>query len=116
MEVVVFSVEPIELTGDERAELERRARAHTSTVREAKRARIIVLCADGVPLRRIAGEVGMDQHQVGVWRRRFLDDGLDGLVDRPRSGRPRRLGHDERMIMAAVATSQRDPDDPVGFP
>lgn len=109
----MFTVEPIELTAEERVELERRANAHTSTVREARRARIVLLCADGVSLRRIASMVDMDQHQVGEWRRRFLTDRLEGLVDQPRSGRPRRLGHDERMEMAAVATSERDPADPV---
>lgn len=109
----MFTVEPIELTLEERAELERRANAHTSTVRAARRARIILLCADGLALRRIAAVVEMDQHQVGRWRRRFLAHRLDGLVDQPRSGRPRRLGHDERMEMAAVATSERDPADPV---
>lgn len=109
----MFTVEPIELTVEERAELERRANAHTSTVREARRARIVLLCADGVPLRRIAKEVGMDQHQVGQWRRRFLAHRLDGLGDQPRSGRPRRLGHDERMEIAAIATSERDATDPV---
>lgn len=109
----MFTVEPIVLTEDERAELERRANAHTSTVREARRARIVLLCADGVPLRRIAAVVDMDQHQVGLWRRRFLARRLDGLVDQPRSGRPRRLGHDERMEIAAVATSERDSADPV---
>jgi transposase len=109
----VFTVEPIELSEDERLELKRRANAHTSTVREARRARVILLCADGVRLRCIAGMVGMDQHQVGEWRRRFLADRLDGLGDQPRSGRPRRLGHDQRLEMAAVATSERDPADPV---
>lgn len=109
----MFTVEPIELSAEERVELERRANAHTSTVREARRARIVLLCAQGVPLRRIAGVVDMDQHQVGQWRRRFLADRLDGLADQPRSGRPRRLGHDERMEMAAIATSERDPADPV---
>lgn len=109
----MFTVEPIELSEDEQAELERRAGAHTSTVRVARRARIILLCADGVPLRRIATTVGMDQHQVGQWRRRFLADRLDGLADQARPGRPRRLGHDERMKMAALATSERDPADPV---
>jgi len=109
----VFTVEPIELTAEERIELERRANAHTSTVREARRARIVLLCADGVPLRRIASMVDMDQHQVGEWRRRFLAERIEGLVDQPRSGRPRRLGHDERMEMAAIATSERDPADPV---
>ena len=109
----MFSVEPIELTPDERAVLEKRAGAHTATVREARRARIILLCAEGVPLRQIGQRVGMDQHQVGEWRRRFLADRVDGLADRPRSGRPRRLGHDERMTMAAIATCERDPADPV---
>src|SRR5512132_2326120 len=77
----VFTVEPIALTEDERTELERRAGAHTSTVRAARRAKVILLCADGVPLRRIATTVGMDQHQVGQWRRRFLAARLGGLAD-----------------------------------
>ena len=64
-------------------------------------------------MRQIAERVGMDQHQVGLWRKRFLADRLDGLNDQPRSGRPRRLGHDERMQIAALATSARDPADPV---
>lgn len=109
----MFTVEPLVLTDDESVELRRRANAATSSVRDARRAEIVLLCADGMPLRQIAGRVGMDQHQVGVWRRRFLNHGLDGLVDEPRSGRPRRLGHDERMAMAAIATSERDPADPV---
>jgi transposase len=74
---------------------------------------VVLLCADGVPLRQIDERVGMDQHQVGLWRRRFLEHRLDGLADLARSGRPRRLGHDERLKMAAIATSERDPADPV---
>jgi transposase len=109
----MFTVEPLVISGEERIELERRARAHTSTQREARRARVILLCAEGMALRQIGRVVGMDQHQVGVWRRRFLEHRLDGLVDQPRSGRPRRLGHDERLKMAAIATSERDPADPV---
>jgi transposase len=109
----MFSVEVLEITGEERVELERRVRAHTSTQREARRAGVILGCAEGVPLRQIGCAVGMDQHQVGLWRRRFIEGRLDGLNDQPRSGRPRRLGHDERLQMAAVATSQRDPADPV---
>ena len=109
----MFTVEPLVITDEERGELERRARAHTSTQREARRARVVLLCADGVPLRQIDERVGMDQHQVGLWRRRFLEHRLDGLADLARSGRPRRLGHDERLKMAAIATSERDPADPV---
>lgn len=109
----MFTVPAVELTDEERSELERRSRAHTSTQREARRARAILLCGEGVPLRQVGPTVGLNEHQVTVWRRRFLAERLDGLVDAPRSGRPRRLDHDARMQMAAVATSERDPADPV---
>ena len=109
----MFKVAAIVLSPEERVELERRARALTSQVRVARRAQVILLCADGVPLRQIGPLVDMDQHQVGLWRRRFLGDRLDGLNDLPRPGRPRRFGHDERLKIAATATSARGPDDPV---
>ena len=109
----MFSVPVLEITVEERAELERRSRAHTSTQREARRARAVLLCAEGMPLRQIGPTVGLNEHQVTVWRRRFLADRLDGRVEAPRSGRPRRLDHDMRLKMAAVATSERDPADPV---
>jgi len=51
----------------------------SSSQREARRSRVILLCADGVPLRQINEIVGIDQHQVGLWRRRFLEHRLDGL-------------------------------------
>lgn len=97
----------------ERVELQRRARASTSQVRVARRAKAILLCADDVPLRQSGATVDMDQHQVGVWRRHFLTDRLDGLKDAQRPGTPRRFGHDERIKMTAIATSAREPDDPV---
>ena len=109
----MFNVAALVLSDEERVELERRARAQTSQVRVARRARVILLCAEGVALRQIGPRVGMDQHQVGVWRRRFLADRLKGLDDLPRAGRPRRFGHDERLKIAATATSAREPDDPV---
>ena len=67
----MFNVAALVLSDEERVELERRARAQTSQVRVARRARVILLCAEGVALRQIGPRVGMDQHQVGVWRRRF---------------------------------------------
>ena len=104
---------PITLTDEERAELNRRVAALTTTVRAARRARIILLAADGVPSRQISLIVGMHESNVAKWRNRFREKGLKGLEDDPRSGRRRRFGHDERMAMAAAATSERDPDDPV---
>ena len=101
------------MTDEERVELNRRAAGHTSSVRDAKRARIILLAADGVPSRQISRVVGMHESNVAKWRKRFLQNRLDGLVDDPRSARPRIYGRDERVKMAAAGTSERTPGDPV---
>lgn len=106
-------VDPIVLGDEVRAELIRRSRSGTVEARVATRARIVLLCSDGKPLTQIAELVGMDQHQVGLWRKRFIANGLDGLVDDPRPGGPKKLGHDDRLRMAAIATSEKNPDDPV---
>lgn len=108
-----FTVERLVVGDKDRAELERRASAHTSTQRQARRARVILGCAEGVALRQIAVSVGMNEHMVGEWRRRFVAEGMDGLEDKPRSGRPRRITHDERLQLAALATSEKDDSDPV---
>jgi transposase len=102
----MFTVPVLELSDSERAELQRRVRAHTTTQRALKRARLVLACADGVPLRQIAADVGIDQHQVGVWRRRFEAERLAGLEDRPRSGRPRTYGHDERLKIIETVTAR----------
>ncbi|MGH9188710.1 MAG: IS630 family transposase [Acidimicrobiales bacterium] len=109
----MWTAPPITLTDEQRVELKRRVVAHKTPVRAASRARIILLAADGVASRKISATVGMHESNVAKWRNRFRDKGLGGLEDDPRSGRPRRFGHDDRMAMAAAATSERDPDDPV---
>jgi transposase len=65
------------------------------------------MAADGVSNRQIAKAVGIDQIYVGVWRKRYVADGLKGLEDRPRAGRPRRFGPEERLAVAAKATQAR---------
>lgn len=103
----MWSVPPLKVGDEDRRELERRVRAKTATQREAQRARIVLLAADGVPNRQIAAEVGMSEEYVGVWRRRFAEEGLKGLNDRARCGRPRVYGHDERLKIVAAATAAR---------
>ncbi len=103
----MWMVPVLDISDEERAELERRVRAHTTPQRMLKRARIVLLAGEGVSNRRIGEMVGMDQHNVGVWRRRFETERLAGLEDRPRSGRPRIYGHDERVKIVAKATSER---------
>ena len=92
----MWKAPPITLTDEQRAELTRRVAAHKTPVRVARRARIILLAADGVPSRQISAIVCMHESNVAKWRNRFRDKGLKGLEDDPRSGAPRRFGHDER--------------------
>src|SRR5919107_992098 len=83
----VPTVPPLTITNEERAELQRRVRAHTTPQRTAKRARIVLLAADGLPNRQIAPIVGRNEHTVAQWRRRFEAEGLAGL-ESPKAPRP----------------------------
>jgi hypothetical protein len=99
------TVPPLVITDEERSELQRRVRAHTTPQRAAKRPRVVLLAADGVPNRQIAPIVGMNQHTVAHWRRRFAAERLAGLENPPAAGpatglRPRpaatERGHGDR--------------------
>src|SRR6202140_1218679 len=65
--------------------LEGRCRAPTTAQRDVKRARIVLLAAEGRSTRSIAEEVGVQPRIVSHWRRRFAEHGLGGLKDRPRA-------------------------------
>src|SRR5437870_8348250 len=67
--------------------LEARCRAPTTPQRDVKRARIVLLAAEGRSTRSIAEAVGVQPRIVSNWRRRFADHGLGGLEDRPRAGK-----------------------------
>src|SRR3712207_2548152 len=85
----------IELTTPERQELESLARAHRTGQAMARRARIVLAAAAGLENKAICTEVGADANTVSKWRRRFAADRLDGLLDEPRPGTPRKIGDDE---------------------
>jgi len=55
--------------------------------RDLKRARIVLLAADGRSTRSIAKEVGVQPRIVSLWRHRYADQGLEGLQDKPRPGK-----------------------------
>jgi leucine-zipper of insertion element IS481 len=75
----------IELSDEDRVELERRAAALTLAFRVVQRARLILYAAEGLPDKEIAVRCGCQ------WRRRFCEQGIEGLKDKPRAGRPRRF-------------------------
>lgn len=79
----------IELSVQDRAVLEQRARTYTAAYDEVVRAKIVLLAADGLENTVIAARLDVRPQLVSLWRKRFFDEGLEGLKDRPRAGRPR---------------------------
>jgi len=59
--------------------------------RLCERAQVILLSAGGKLLTAISAATGLSPQAVSKWRRRYLEAGLDGLADLPRSGRPARI-------------------------
>lgn len=77
------------LTDDERGALEALVRKGTSQYRMVLRAGIVLAAADGADNAAIARDLGVSLNMVIKWRKRFFEDGMGGLKDRKRSGRPR---------------------------
>ena len=78
------------LSDEERSYLERQARRRRVARSLSDRCRMILRCAGGLTNKAVALELGVHEHTVGKWRRRFLKERIDGLSDEPRPGRPRR--------------------------
>ena len=98
------------LTGDERETLERWARRPTTAQALAQRARIVLRCATGQPNQAVARDVGVTRLTVGRWRQRFVTQRLDGLLDEPRPGAPRKItdADVERVVRLTLETAPRD--------
>ena len=81
----------IEVTAQERGELERLARGRKVWRGLSDRAQIVLLAATGLTNVQIGRALGVTDQTARKWRNRFAEHRLDGLVDEPRSGRPRRI-------------------------
>jgi hypothetical protein len=77
------------LSATEEQELRRRTARYTLPYFEVVRAKMILLAADGWPNHRIAARLDARREVVSMWRKRFFEDRLAGLEERPRPGRPR---------------------------
>jgi len=78
----------IELTSRVQAQLEAMARKYTSAYYVVVRAKIVLLAAQGLDNDVIASRLDLPRQVVSKWRKRFFQEGLAGLEDRPRGGRP----------------------------
>lgn len=79
----------IELNDDDRHRLESLVRKQTAERRMVVRARIVLAAADGEENASIADRLEVALNTVIKWRKRFFEEGMEGLSDRKRSGRPR---------------------------
>jgi putative transposase len=92
------------------AELTSLARSRTLPHDLVRRAQIVLLCAEGVSNTVVAAQLGVTRPTVGTWRERFRRQGLMGLYDERRPGRPRTI-EDERitgLIRKTLKTRPRD--------
>lgn len=78
----------LSISDDVRAHLNKLVKAHTTTVRVAERAQLILRCTEGIPLNTIAKEIGISRPTALEWRRRFESEGISSLFEmRPGRGR-----------------------------
>jgi transposase len=99
----------IEVVADDRVVLEQIVRSRRAERRRFQRAQIVLLAAEGLSAPQIARRVGCSDRLVKRWRGRYERDGLVGLQEAPRSGRPLTHGPDVRALLIAKACT-RPPD------
>ncbi len=97
------------LSAEERAELEKLAQGRKFPVRVVERARIVLFAAEGKQNREIAELCAVTRRTVSLWRRRFVEKRIAGILkDAPLAGRRRRIG--EEVIQEIVRkTTQETP-------
>jgi transposase len=100
---------PLILTDDERQTLDAWANRPKSAQRLALRARIVLACAEGHFNTEVANSLKVTMPTVCKWRRRFIEDRLEGLADEPRPGAPRTLT-DAQIEEAITKTLESKPD------
>ena len=86
----------ISLSDEDRVALEGIARRYTSPYRDVVRAKVVLYAAQGLPNKAIAARIDVPRQIVSKWRKRFAKEGLLGLEERSRRGRPRRFSPQRR--------------------
>jgi len=101
---------PLSLSDEERAQVESFASSRSLPHGLVRRARIVLLCAEGMPNTAIADKLGLTGNTVGKWRRRYLAEGIQGLYGEVRPGRPRSIS-DEKVAALVRTTLKTKPKD-----
>jgi putative transposase len=101
---------PVIMSSEVLEQLESMTRSRSISQTLAQRARIVLLSADGLPNYAVADGVGVSPATVGKWRRRFRQQGLQGLYDELRPGKPRSIS-DEKIATLLRRTLNSPPKD-----
>ena len=113
----------LHLRKGDRTRLETMARRYTSSYRDVLRAKIVLYAAEGLRNDEIAARLDTPRQIVSKWRKRFFEEGLPGLEERPRRGRPggfspqdRRRRESARLRTAPRTRTPALPLEPPGDP
>lgn len=98
----------LKLTAEENSRLMEWERRRTTAQALALRARIVLACGQGASNTQVARQVRVTLQTVGKWRQRFIDQRLDGLLDAPRPGQPRKIT-DAKVEEVLAMTLERRP-------
>ena len=100
----------IELADEERVALQAWTRRRTSAAALSQRARIVLGCAAGQSNTDVARRLGVHRNTVALWRGRFVEFRLDGLMDEARPGQPRKItdAKVEEVITKTLGSAPRD--------
>ena len=103
-------IAPLSLTSEERETLGNWARRPKSAQALAQRSRIVLEAAAGNSNTMVAHKLGLTKQTVGKWRQRFVDQRLDGLLDEPRPGAPRKVddAQVERVVRLTLESTPAD--------
>ena len=101
--------QPLILTDEEHDRLQSLAHRARSQPALARRARVVLACAEGLDNQTVARKLRTSLGMVGKWRRRFLQARLEGLYDEPRPGAPRKVSDAdvERVVIQTLESTPR---------
>jgi len=100
--------QPLTITEEERERLESLAHRARSQALLARRARVVLACAEGLDNQTVARKVRCSVGMVGKWRARFLKGRLEALYDEPRPGTPRKVS-DAQVEQVVIQTLESTP-------
>lgn len=97
----------LQITDEERGQLQSMGRSRSQPAALAKRARMILLTEDGLSDREAAERLEVSQPTVSTWRRRFRSERIEGLHDELRPGRPRTYDDERLAELLTTALSKK---------